>query len=216
MENSPSLIYVMNPLSVWCYGFSSSIQQARKQFGSFIQFGMVFQIENTTPHIKSAQDADRLELLFENVKRKTGYTVHPRTTELFKSLGSNSDRSLWASKVLFAYRQSGGLEMFDMATLLQSLVFEEGMDPGSEEIYELMLERFPIIGTSLETILKDRKLSSQLKDESEMMFKYGTECPSLYLQYGETIIPVSTGYEKAQTVIQSIRDLLDQHRVFSC
>lgn len=203
--SEPILWYLADPMCSWCWGFTPSIETLREEFRDRAKIALVLgglRPGETTPMTASARD----DILHH------WHSVHEQTGQPFQFDGALPEGFVYDTEpACRAVVTVGGLNpvlIFSMFKAIQSAFYAEGRDVTQADTLADLAA-----GLGLERDVFLQAFNSDIaRNRTQAHFKQARQAgitgfPSLILQQGEQLHPISNGCLPLDTV----RDAINQH-----
>lgn len=204
----PHLIYVMDPMCSWCYGFAPVIKRIFDAYEDKLQYKIVL----------GGLRPGTTQVLDENLK----YEIKQHWQDVEQVTNQPFDYSFFERKD-FVYDTEPGCRAvvtmrymkpdaeYDMAEAVQSAFYAKNNDVTKPEVLALIATQF---GVGEEDFL-EKFNSDEMKEKTQQDFLIArhlqaTAFPSLYLLNGTTVHPLSRGYRMYDAMHAHLENALKQ------
>ncbi|RAU83247.1 DsbA family protein [Pontibacter arcticus] len=188
----PHLIYVMDPMCSWCYGFAPVIKQLKAEQGDKIKFKMV--IGGLRPGTTEPMSSDMKAATRQHWEQVQAAASQPFDYTFFERENFVYDTEPACRAVLTMRYLKPEVEL-DMAEAIQEAFYAKNNDVTNPEVLASIAFKF---GIEEETFL-EKFNSDLLKEKTQQDFVIArhlqaTAFPSLYLLNGHHVNLLSRGY----------------------
>jgi putative protein-disulfide isomerase len=204
----PHLIYVMDPMCSWCYGFAPVIKQIFEAYEGKLQYKMVLGgLRPGTTHALDKNLKAEIEHHWKDVEQVTGqpfdYTFFERTDFVYDTEP--------ACRAVVTMRYLKPDAEFKMAAAVQEAFYANNNDVTKPEVLALIATQFNVA----EDEFLEKFSSEEMKEKTQQDFVIAqhlqaTAFPSLFLLNGTTVHPLSRGYRMYAAMDAHIENALKQ------
>lgn len=206
-ENTPKLIYIGDPMCSWCYGFSEELKTVMDHFDDtmateYIMGGLrPYNKQNITElasfldqHWKDVQKASGQEFNYEILQNETViYDTEPPSRAVVIVRDFYSDH----------YQAFFGF--------LQKRFYKENFDLSNPENYKVFFDERNLDFENFLSCFSSDPYKEKVKLDFQRSAEMGVRgFPSLVLIHNGKTHRVSNGYAKAQTIINTIEQILEK------
>lgn len=210
------ILYIMDPLCGWCYGFSAVMQEFQKKYQSEFDFQVVVGGMMTGLRVEPvAAMASYILSAYKRVEEYTGVTFGEPYLELL-SEGTDISNSEPPCRAIYTFGHMVPGRMLDFAHSLQQKHFVEGKSFNDENTYREM---------ALEFDLNPEEFLAAMKTEDN---RYGTQqefqwaksanitgFPSTVLQYDGKYYMLSQGFRPLEDIEKILQYVIEEAETIS-
>lgn len=198
------LIYVADPMCSWCYGFTPELTQVRAE----IDLPMRLIMGGLWPRRRAQplnEDLRRyLRGAWSNVAALSG---QPFAFELLEWTDWVYDTEPACRAVATMRTMSPGDE-HRFLSVLQYAFYAENRDLTDDFVYPDLLESFPVATDEFMSTMRSRDLEERTDaDFTEARELGAAGFPTLLLRDGQSVVPLTRGFKRAQDVVRTYRIL---------
>jgi putative protein-disulfide isomerase len=205
----PELIYAVDPLCGWCYGFSPVMRQIRKDFAGKVEFrimsgglatgDMAAPLKENYEYIKNALTV---------VERSTGVKFGQPFRDLLEE-GSYFNDSEPPSIALTVVKEMKPEIAFDYGHKLHSTIFMDGKSLNDAATYRSLAAEFQLDQDEFMRKFTDSAYKARTNREFDEVKRLGVRgFPSLVLRKGNKIEVITRGYESYPSVKSKLDKVL--------
>lgn len=207
--DKPTLIYVYDPLCLWCFGFYPVMEKLQNRFGDKLN------LDVKTGGLVIGEQAHSIEDDYEHILRdikqveKITDAKFGRNFKLLAEEGSYRFDSLTPCKAQKTIKKLLPNESLRFAGELQQTLFVEGKSLNKWETYKSLLDHFEVNPTEFKQQLESDSLEEELFNEFKWCRENGAgNFPTLMLQVGKEHSVMSRGYRPFDTIESHLHHLL--------
>jgi len=205
------LIYIGDPMCSWCWGFSSVLQEIRKQFKDHLAFSVIV----------GGLRAGTSENLTENLKqyiRGHWTEVNKKTGQPFSFDFFNRSHFIYntepACRAVVTIRNLKPEAVFSYFESLHYSFYVENKDITTPAVLSDNAVKFGVNNEAFQRAFSSREIIDETSDDFETARRMGVfGFPSLVLKEAEKIIPVSNGYCTFEVLTSKLDKVLN-HQSF--
>ena len=210
-----TLFYVHDPMCSWCYAFDSSLTALQKELPDFIRIKKI--IGGLAPDTTQPMPVE-LQQNIQQTWRRIEQTVPNMLFNYDFWIINRPVRSTYpACRAILAARQQGADFEDKMIGAIQTAYYQKAKNPSlPSTLLQCALE----VGLAVDKFAND--LTSD-EIEEELQNEIGTarslsviSYPSLLLEHGGRLFPVSVDYLDHETMIREIASILEKTPGVSC
>ena len=204
----PHLIYVMDPMCSWCYGFAPVIKQLFDAYESKLQYKLVMGgLRPGTTQVLDNKLKAEIEQHWKDVEQVTNqpfdYTFFDRTDFVYDTEP--------ACRAIVTMRYLNSDAEYNMVAAVQSAFYAKNNDVTKPEVLALIATQFEVT----EDEFLEKFNSDEMKEKTQQDFVIArhlqaTAFPSLYLLNGTTVHPLSRGYRTFEAMQAHLENALKQ------
>ncbi len=205
------LIYIGDPMCSWCWGFSSVLQEIRKQFQDHLAFSVIVgglragTSENLTEDLKQYIRGHWTE-----VNKMTG---QPFSFNFFNR-GNFIYNTEPACRAVVTIRNLKPNLVFSYFESLHYSFYVENHDITTTEVLSNNAEKIGVDNEAFQLTFNSPKIIDETTNDCEAARRMGVfGFPSLVLKEAEKIIPVSNGYRTFKGLTRKLDEVLN-HQSF--
>ncbi len=207
----PHLIYVMDPMCSWCYGFAPVIKKIKEEQTGKMNFKLVLGgLRPGTTEPMNQQMKDTVKLHWEEVQKTTN---QPFNYSFFEREEFVYDTEPGCRAVVTVRYLKKEAELA-MAEEVQSAFYARNTDVTKPEVLATIAAQYEID----EEDFLEKYNSDEMKEKTQQDFLIARHLqanafPSLYLLNGHKIMLVSRGYLPYDSVKSRIEESLDKTKI---
>ncbi|WP_187260714.1 DsbA family protein [Pontibacter beigongshangensis] len=206
--DSPHLIYVMDPMCTWCYGFAPVIKRLHEEYQDKLKLKVVvggLRPGATTP--LQADTPDNVQQHWHEVAETSG---QPFNFDFFEREGFVYDTEP-ACRAIVAIRYLAPEHELEMASEIQQAFYKLNQDVTNPAVLAAIASHF---GVQEETFLENFQ-DPLLIEKTQQDFLIARQLraiafPSLYLLNDKRISLISRGYKKYEAVNSRLAEALNE------
>lgn len=204
------LIYFYDALCGWCYGFGPTMLQVAEEYEDWsidvISGGMVTgdregPVGNMADYILDA---------IPRVEEMSGVEFGQPYIEMMKE-GTAIASSVYPSKALATYKLLGGKEALKMASGIQKLWFEKGLDLGEKSNYEHLIRESDVDFNAWADSVDSAHAEKAMQQDFNTSQQFGIQgFPSLVAHKEDKYYLIARGFLPADAVGQALRKVEEE------
>lgn len=200
---SDILFYIHDPMCSWCYAFQTALSGLEKNLPPFVRLKKL--VGGLAPDTTSAMPPALQESIQQTWRRIEQAVPKVSFNYAFWTLNTPVRSTYPACRaVLAAARQGPGFED-NMILAIQTAYYRQAKNPALQPVLQ---ECAAGIGLDLKKFVQDMNsagLEKELQGQIGQARRWGvTTYPSLRLQHGERILPITVNYIDYQTILDEI------------
>lgn len=191
-SDTPTLIYVTNPMCAWCYGFTAVVRRLRALWQGHLKVQVLFgdlDAYNTTPLLQS--EKDKLAVSWHRVQERT---FLPFDYRFFKqeNFAYNSEP---ACRALLCVRLLRPVLTLEVLRAMHSAFYADGQDIRNPAVLARIVGMFGISENLFLTLFESEEIMQQMEDEFSYVHAIGADTfPSAFLLTNHGIEQIARGY----------------------
>ena len=202
----PHLIYVMDPMCTWCYGFAPVIRQLKEEQEQHLKFKLV--VGGLRPGATTSLEADTTEDVQQHWKEVASATGQPFNYSFFERKGFVYNTEP-ACRAVVAMRYLNPDKELEMAEEIQEAFYLHNQDVTKPEVLSLIAGKFDVT----EEAFQEKYYADVLVEKTQQDFMIARQLraiafPSLYLLNRKEISLISRGYKKLEAVKSRLQEAL--------
>lgn len=209
-NETPTLIYIFDPMCGWCYGFSDVIQKIHVQYKNRLSFeilsgGMILDdqrapIGRIATYIRSANKI---------VEEISGVKFGEQFINNILEPGTEILDSLTPSLAITAFKLFNPALVFDFAHALQKAFFYDGKSLNEVDTYVQLANKFQLDSTLFLNLMRSEEVMQNTKGEFGLVYKWGINgFPTLVMKKENKAYLLSRGYSNYESVKQLIDEMI--------
>jgi len=207
LPNSPTLLYVANPMSAWCYGFTPIVRRLKALWHGRLQVKLLLgnlQAYATESLLK--EEKERLALSWHRVQERAflpfDYSFFTRPHFVFATEP--------ACKALLCVRLLRPLLTLEVLRAMHSAFFADGLDLKDPAVLVRIVGLFGISENLFLTLFEAEEIMQQLEEEFAHVEQLGvSNFPSVFLQTSQGIEQLATGFCPLDQLEQRMLQVLE-------
>lgn len=204
----PHLIYIMDPMCSWCYGFAPVIKKLFNAYEGKLQYKIVLGgLRPGTTQVLDEKLKSEIKHHWQDVEQVTGqpfdYSFFDRTDFIYDTEPG--------CRAVVTMRYLNEDAEYEMAAAVQHAFYAGNNDVTKPEVLALIATQFGIA----EDEFLEKFNSDEMKEKTQQDFLIArhlqaTAFPSLYLLNGTTVHPLSRGYRMYDAMQAHLNNALKQ------
>jgi putative protein-disulfide isomerase len=204
----PHLIYIMDPMCSWCYGFAPVIKGIFNAYEDKLQYKIV--LGGLRPGTTQVLDENLKAEIKQHWQEVEQVTNQPFDYSFFERTDFVYDTEPGCRAVVTMRYLNPDAE-FKMAEAIQSAFYANNNDVTKSEVLALIAAQF---GVTEEDFI-EKFSSDEMKEKTQQDFMIArhlqaTAFPSLFLLNGTTVHPLSRGYRMYDAMHAHLENALKQ------
>ncbi|MFT2007554.1 DsbA family protein [Pontibacter sp. 13R65] len=207
----PHLIYVMDPMCTWCYGFSPVIHKLKEEQELPLHLKLV--VGGLRPGATTTLQADAVEDVEQHWKEVEKTTGQPFNYSFFKRENFIYDTEPACRAVVAMRYLNAGKEM-DMAEEIQEAFYHRNQDVTNPNVLAAIALKFGATEKDfLENFFSETTVEKTQQDFLIARQLRAIAFPSLYLLSGKKISLISRGYKTYEAIKSRLSEALSDPAV---
>lgn len=217
MSNTPTLIYVYDPLCGWCYGFHPVVEKLAERFGGELAIRVIPGGLAIGENVRAINDGyDYIPKASKQVENVTGISFG-KNFYLLAEEGSylyDSEPACIAQTTANRLIPGKGLEF---AGNMQHAFFSHGKSLNDWTTFEELFTDLGVDPKKAKSVFDSKEIKSETYEQFEWCKSSGADAfPALVLQIGEETGLMSRGYRPFDTLESHLHHLLNNlHKISS-
>jgi len=210
-SETPTLIYIFDPMCGWCYAFSEVMQRIHKNYinrlnfevlsGGMILGEQIFPIGRMADYIRTAN---------KNVEEISGVYFGEKFISNILDPGTETLDSLTPSLATTSFKLLKPEMIVDFAHALQKAFFFEGKSLNEVDTYLELCNKFQLDGTLFLNLMRSEEVMQNTKGEFVLVSKWGVNgFPTLVMKKDNQAYLLSRGYINYESLKQIIDEMLN-------
>ncbi|TGM09795.1 DsbA family protein [Leptospira barantonii] len=207
-----SILYAVDPLCPWCYGFGPVFEKIRETYQDKIRFSLVLgglRFENSSEFLTP----ELARILKHEWKDAEAITKQPFNTDFLNRKEFKYD-SFPACKAVISVQKIDPTIVFDYLNALSKAFYLENSDPTSLETFADLSEKFGISSSKFKTVFEDKDTDLETRNDFYFSFSLGVGAfPSLVFSDGMENGILTRGYCTYEEVDSILKDYFRAARI---
>ncbi|EQA53453.1 DsbA family protein [Leptospira kmetyi] len=200
-----SILYAVDPLCPWCYGFGPVVEKIRETYKDKIRFSLVLgglRFEDSSEFLTP----ELARILKHEWKDAESITKQPFNTDFLNRKDFKYD-SFPSCKAVISVQKIDPLIAFNYLNALSKAFYLENSDPTSYETFENLAEKFGIPAATFKTVFEDKDTDLETRNDFYFGFSLGVGAfPSLVFSDGTENGILTRGYCTYEEVDSILKD----------
>lgn len=202
------IIYVMDPLCSWCYGFSPEIEKLKTKYDTIPEVSFKMIAGGLRPGNTEAIDDNMESFLTHHWVQVNKRTGQPFSYEILKNRSFIYDTEP-VDKALVIMREMDESKVFDFVKAMQKAFYAESKDVTDYELLADIAQGFGVDKAAFLEKLKSDTYKNKTWDDFRFAHSLGASgFPSLYLKTGDQYQTITIGYTDFKHIDKAITKAL--------
>lgn len=208
-QSDMKLIYVGDPMCSWCYGFSPELEKIVTHYQDELDLEIIMGGLRPYHNVPISEMKDFLAHHWEDVGKASGqpfeYGILDRS-----DLNYDTEPPCRASVVVRNMNKAKELDFFQEA---QKAFYFHNKDMNQASTYHSIIEKLGLDTAKFDALFHSDEYKAAVKKDFEKARSIGVSSfPTLLIQNGQKTTVVARGYAKSETVVRSIRGMLEVNK----
>jgi putative protein-disulfide isomerase len=199
-------IYVMDPMCSWCWAFNATVEALTAHYPEiqwhYLMGGLA--PDSDSPMPETMQQS--IQSIWHEINQRTGTPFNHAFWQQ-----NTPRRSTYPAcrAVISAERLKTGAGK-EMSLVIQHAYYLHARNPSDKAILLALAAQLALDTQTFEVLLESDEVQSALEQQISFAHKLGAQgFPSLYLQSGDSIHPLSYGYTGVEKVVARVETVLN-------
>ena len=206
-SDSPTLIYVTNPMCAWCYGFTAVVRRLRALWQGKLRVQVLFgDLHAYADSPLQQHEKDQLAVSWHRVQERT---FLPFDYRFFKQQDFVYNTEP-ACRALLCVRLLRPVLTLEVLRAMHSAFYADGMDLRNPGVLARIVSMFGISENLFLTLFESEEIMQQMEDEFGYVNDIGADTfPSVFLLTNHGIEQIAKGYIELYELEQRILTVME-------
>jgi putative protein-disulfide isomerase len=200
-----TILYIMDPLCGWCYGFSGVMQELQEQYKERYSFSVIPGGMITGARVAPVSEmANYILGAYKRVEDYAGVTFGEPYLDILRA-GTEISNSEPPCRAIHVFKQFLPERTLDYAHALQLKIFREGRSWNASETYEALAREFDIDAAAFIAAMNSDEAKYETQQEFQWVQAAGiTGFPCTVLEKDAKYYMLAQGYKPLEAVKEVI------------
>ncbi|GAB3199821.1 putative protein-disulfide isomerase [Pontibacter aydingkolensis] len=207
VSDNPQLIYVTNPMCVWCYGFTAVVRRLQALWQGRLRVQVLFgDLHAYTNSPLQQSEKDQLAVSWHQVQERT---YLPFDYRFFRqeNFVYNTEP---ACRAMLCVRLLRPVLTLEVLRAMHSAFYADGMDIRNPAVLARIVGMFGISENLFLTLFESEEIIQQMEDEFGYVDDIGADAfPSIFLLSNHGVEQIAKGYTELHELEQRILQVLE-------
>ncbi|MDX5420644.1 MAG: DsbA family protein [Hymenobacteraceae bacterium] len=208
LPDSPTLLYITNPMSAWCYGFTPVIRRLKALWHGRLKVDVLLgDLQAFATESLLKEEKERLALSWHRVQERTYLPFDYRFFTTKHYIFATEP----ACKALLCVRLLRPVLTLEVLRALHSAFFADGLDLKNTEVLVRIVGLFGISENLFLTLYESEEIMQQLEEEFAYVDSLGiSSFPAVLLKTNHGLEQLSSGFCELDELEQRILQVLEE------
>lgn len=197
-------IYVMDPMCSWCWAFSPVTAQLKSNFPhipwQYVMGGLAPDSDQPMP----AEMQEKIQAIWQHIEASTGSTFN----HAFWQQNTPRRSTYPACRAVISSEALRSGSSADMVLAIQQAYYQHAQNPSDNEVLIALADKLGLDKNAFAQRLDSADTEQQLQQHLQQSMALGAQgFPSLFINVGDQITPLSYGYTNADAITARLHKL---------